>query len=332
MHEILVIHPGALGDVLQTVPALTMLREGVPARLAFAGQPRLARLLVDTAVVDEALAFDALGLSHLFVADAVPAPVREWLARFDWAISWFGARDAVYPWALRALIPRVVIAPPVPDVDSPRRVWEHLCSTVEEFTGPASRPTPTLRVPGVWTEHARTALARLNADPARPLLVVHSGAGARWKRWPVDKIARAVAHSARSAPWQVVVHEGPADAEAAADLLTELNRISPGGGPVHLVAPDLGLLAGVLGLAHAYVGADSGVSHLASAVGARAIIVYPTSTVARWAPWSPTATAVAMTADDRDLEHVAMALAGDSHRAGAAPPHAESPRESPRLD
>ena len=44
--HILAIHPGALGDVLQAVPALRALRSlGRGASVTFAGQPRLAHLL-----------------------------------------------------------------------------------------------------------------------------------------------------------------------------------------------------------------------------------------------------------------------------------------------
>jgi hypothetical protein len=46
---VLVIHPGALGDVLQAVPALRGLRPLAP--VTFVGQPRLGRLLVELAVV-----------------------------------------------------------------------------------------------------------------------------------------------------------------------------------------------------------------------------------------------------------------------------------------
>ena len=38
----LIVHPGALGDVLQAVPALRVLR--AQGRLTFAGQARLGRL------------------------------------------------------------------------------------------------------------------------------------------------------------------------------------------------------------------------------------------------------------------------------------------------
>jgi ADP-heptose:LPS heptosyltransferase len=310
--EVLVVHPGALGDVLQGVPALGALREAVPCRLTFAGQPRLARLLVDTAVVDEAADFDALGLSHLFVTDAVPAAVRERLARFDRAVSWFGARDAAYASALRAVIRRVIVAPPGPAADSAHPVWDHLCSTVTEWTGATLPSTRPLAMPEASTDNARARLSSLGADPARPLLVVHPGAGGPWKRWPADKLARAATRAAQAARWQVLVHEGPADAEAASEVLNALARIAPALPPLHLVAPSLDLLAGVLTLAHAYVGADSGVSHLAAAVGARAVIIYPASTHGRWAPWSPTATPIVMTDDDRDLEQVTASLVAGS--------------------
>ena len=42
-----------------------------------------------------------------------------------------------------------------------------------------------------------------------------------------------------------------------------------------LVSPPLPVLAGVLSMAQAYLGGDSGVSHLAAAVGAPAVILFP---------------------------------------------------------
>ena len=62
--RLLAIHPGALGDVLQAVPALRALRGDAGDRhLSLAAQPRLARLLAGAGVVDEALSFEALGLA-----------------------------------------------------------------------------------------------------------------------------------------------------------------------------------------------------------------------------------------------------------------------------
>ena len=63
-----------------------------------------------------------------------------------------------------------------------------------------------------------------------------------------------------------------------------------------LVEPDLPLLAGVLAEANAYLGGDSGISHLAAAAGTPSVILYPQATQARWAPWSRRA--IALPADD----------------------------------
>src|SRR3972149_3074641 len=93
--EILVIHPGALGDVLQAVPALRALGHLDGGRhVTLAAQPRLGRLLAGPAVVDEALSFDGLGLERLFADEAVPAMLAARLGRAGRGGSWFGASDA----------------------------------------------------------------------------------------------------------------------------------------------------------------------------------------------------------------------------------------------
>ena len=45
------------------------------------------------------------------------------------------------------------------------------------------------------------------------------------------------------------------------------------------MSPPLPVLAGVLSMAQAYLGGDSGVSHLAAAVGAPAVILFPAATL-----------------------------------------------------
>src|SRR5262249_801542 len=98
------------------------------------------------------------------------------------------------------------------------------------------------------------------------------GAGPRWDRRPGAGSPR---------PARPLVREGPADADAAAGPAGLLPRLTQ-----WLVAPALPLLAAVLATASAYAGADSGVSQLAAAVGAPAVIRYPAATREAWGPWS----------------------------------------------
>jgi ADP-heptose:LPS heptosyltransferase len=305
-HSTLVIHPGALGDVLQAVPALRALHLDGP--LEFSGQPRLGGLLRGFGIVEAVLPFDGLGLEALFTNEPAPSALVARLTRFDRVISWFGARDPLYTRQLRTIAPDAVIAPPVPGAESRGTVWRHLMATAGAAATPALTP---LDVPEAWRDKARRLLAGLGAVPTRPLLLIHPGAGGQWKRWPAEHLARVIALVRRGRDAQPLIHEGPADHDAA-DQLSRILEVPA----LRLVEPDLPLLAGVLSQASAYLGGDSGVSHLAASVGAPAVILFPAATREAWAPWSLTAEAVTMTGA-ADQVHMVAAAVGERMRAPA---------------
>ena len=295
---VLVIHPGALGDVLQAVPALRALSAAGPR--AFAGQPRLGALLNGLGVVETALAFDSFGLDALFVPGSPSRALVERLARYRRVISWFGARDSLYPRQLRAVVSDSIVAPALPEPDSTRTVWQHLLATM----GVTSRPDVSpIDLPESWRDDARRTLDTLGVEPARPLLVVHPGAGGEWKLWPSAHLAAVVEAVTRRTGAQALIHQGPADAAAVERLLASVAVPA-----TRLVEPTLPRLAGILSLGDAYLGGDSGISHLAAAVGTRAIILFPTRTLGQWTPWSPTACALAMENDAGAPERVTGAV------------------------
>ena len=284
--DTLVIHPGALGDVLQAVPALSSLGR-LGHRLTFAGQPRLGELLHGSGLVLATTPFDTFGLEALFADVEVPDRLASRLGRFQRAVSWFGAREPGYEGRLGALVPEVIVAPPVPNEESPLTVWEHLVETLGAWR--VARPTElhALATTERWRIAARTALMALGVDGGRPLLIAHPGAGARWKQAPTARFARALERMTADCGFEVLVHQGPADAPAVDALLAAL-RI-----PAHrYLEPTLTELAGALALAQGYLGSDSGVSHLAASVGAPSVILYPPETLRRWAPWAPSAVAL----------------------------------------
>jgi len=291
---ILVIHPGALGDVLQVVPALRALRAAAPpGPITFVGQPRLGRLLVELGVAERARGFDGFGLETLFVeAPALPA-LADALRAASLTVSWFGSGDETYVRRLRALAPRAIVAPPVPDDDTP--VWRHLIATLA--LGDLADP------PRVEPIRLPPALAGAVPRGPRPRLVVHPGSGGAWKQWPAERFAAVIEALRGRHPLDVLVHQGPADAETAPRLLAQLPAVA-----AVLLEPPLPRLAAVLASARGYLGGDSGVSHLAAAVGAPSVVLFPPATRRRWAPWSPTAVPIELTGTDRDVESAIQAL------------------------
>lgn len=293
----LAVHPGALGDVLLAIPALRALRRAHAGEaLALAAQPRIAALLVALGEADRGLPFDGLGLDALFVG----GPLRDAspLGGARHVVSWFGAGDPVFVRALTALAPGARVASSTaPGV----LVWRYLLRTVDEAAAPAREP---VRVSTPLRERARAALQDAGWTGAAPLVILHPGAGSSAKRWPVEGFA-AIADRATADGYVVAVHEGPADRAAVEALLSRAGR------PViRFRDPALPVLAGALAEAALYVGNDSGVSHLAAAVGAPAVILF-TPLLLAWQPWSPKPRVVEVTATSLasgDLDAVAAAV------------------------
>lgn len=267
----LAVHPGALGDVLLAVPALRGLRRRASgAPLVLAAEPRIGALLAALGVVDRAVPFDSLRLDTFFTAapDAV-----ETLRDAARVVCWFGARDPDLVRNLSRVVPGVSIAPAV-GAASP--VWEHLALTAAP--GEAHRLEP-VTVPGALVAEGRRLLEGAGWDGRSRLVMLHPGAGGAAKRWPTEGF-RAVAARLRSAGVTVVLHRGPADAEPVAALRSALR-----GEVLVIEEPPLPALAGALANVDAYLGNDSGISHLAAAVAAPAIALF-TAAARAWRPWA----------------------------------------------
>jgi ADP-heptose:LPS heptosyltransferase len=103
-------------------------------------------------------------------------------------------------------------------------------------------------------------------------LVLLPGAGSRGKRWPAERFAAL----ARGLGWRTAVVEGPADEEAVAAVLA-------GGIEAEVWrGRSLPELAGKLADSRLVVGNDSGITHLAAAVGAPTVALYVSTDAAIW--------------------------------------------------
>jgi hypothetical protein len=276
------------------VPALRAL--GAQGPVTLAAQPRIGALLHALGVVEHEVAFDHLGLDALFTEDGAPR-----LPAVELVVSWFGARDPVFRRRLASLAPGAVMAP---SVEAGRPVWEHLLATIG---GPAGEWREPIQVPGALRALGEQARLVAGGHGPPPWLIVHPGAGSASKCWPADAFARVITTLAAHARMNVCVHVGPADAEAASAL-----RRYVGDGVVWLREPSLPALAGVLASAALYVGNDSGVSHLAAALGVPSLVLFDGRHL-DWRPWWRGAgvRTVTLTATlDADVEAVVGELRG----------------------
>ena len=106
-------------------------------------------------------------------------------------------------------------------------------------------------------------------------VLVHPGSGAVRKNWPPERFAAVI--RGLVSPVRLIV--GEADSLAAAAVEQCLGRSL-----AHLEHPPLEELAATLAGCRAYLGNDSGVSHLAGLVGARTIVLFGPTPAVVWHP------------------------------------------------
>jgi ADP-heptose:LPS heptosyltransferase len=115
------------------------------------------------------------------------------------------------------------------------------------------------------------------AAPAGPAphpgaTVIHPGAGAPARRWPAERWAAV----ARAVPRPVVVTAGPGEERLARTVAAESGAQVFGG--------DVGALAALVAGARRVLCADTGVAHLATALGTPSVVLFGPTPPALWGP------------------------------------------------
>ncbi|MFL5580123.1 MAG: glycosyltransferase family 9 protein [Gemmatimonadaceae bacterium] len=144
-----------------------------------------------------------------------------------------------------------------------------------------------LEMPLEDADHAGwRALATEHGLVAGGFVCIHPGARMRSRRWPVERFV-AVGRALAANGWRVVVTGSPGEAGLTAAVASGLP------GTVDLTGrTTLGSLAAMLRESALLVCNDTGISHVAAAVGAKSVVVASGSDVNRWAPLDPTRHAV----------------------------------------
>ncbi|HUT36492.1 MAG TPA: glycosyltransferase family 9 protein [Planctomycetota bacterium] len=261
----MVIRPGALGDAILTLPVLQSLA-AAGARVTAVGHP-VFRLAVECGLAAEHVPFDDARLLDLF-AEGGSCPL---FAGFDLAIAYTRRADPLLVANLgRSGVTAVVAWPAHPEPGL--HVTDHLLGALGAAGVEAGERRPTLPPRREWLDAARAWLDERGVG--RGFVAVHPGSGGRAKRWPVERFAELAGRLGRPVVWLL----GPAEAQD-----DEARGL---GSQVGAVAADVPLptLVGLLASCLAYVGNDSGVSHLAAAIGAPTLALFGPTDPATWAP------------------------------------------------
>lgn len=255
----LVVHTGGIGDFLLTCPSILQLAKegsvdllGSPTRMALAVEGGIARAAYD---------IDSLKFHSLLSEPS--DDLKTFLKQYDRVVVWMRDDDGAIQKNLDTIgIPQVHVYPGLPPEDWQRHATEYF----QEALGLPIDPTPL----------------HLNIAPAtdRHDIIIHPGSGDPDKNWSLERFLE-LGLLVGSIDHEILWCLGPAEIESKNQDFAVLpeNKI--------LQIDSLVELASHLAATDLYFGNDSGITHLAAAVGCPTIALFGPTNPDVWAPRGP---------------------------------------------
>lgn len=275
----LVIHPGALGDLVATFSNLLRLRRRRAGDIDGVCQDSLGKLACDLGIFHRSYAVEAARFASLYAeaSDDRDPPVEPSLTAFFRpyrAVVLFSNSRALEQGVSRVFKNPVYRIPPRPPLSERIHIHDHVFQHfVRAGLLKAADGNPPF--PDGFPPLKKRRPQGIRAGK----VFLHPGSGSPRKNWPSTRFT-ALARRIRREGMTPEFIVGPAEHHLMAAI-----KDPRGGGEwaVH-APPTLDALRALLDGGDAYVGNDSGVSHLAAFSGLPTLVLFGPSDPARWRP------------------------------------------------
>lgn len=290
--KILVIRGGAIGDFILTLPVLAALREQFPlAELEVLGYPHIAQLALSGGLAARVQSIEARSLAGFFARHGELAPeLADYFGGFSLIISFLYDPDEIFRTNVgRCTRAQFIPGPHRPDESAELHATQAFLKPLERLAIFDADPTPRLEVSKVFDTSCTTGR----------WLAVHPGSGSEKKNWPAAKWRELLRELVEHTKLNLLLVGG----EAERDRLDNLARVLPPTRIKVMQGAPLPELARWLASCAAFVGHDSGISHLAAAVGVRSLILWGETieTV-----WRPRGREITLLQDSKGLEQLSV--------------------------
>jgi heptosyltransferase-2 len=271
-----VIRGGAIGDFILTLPVFMALRRQFPrAHLEVLGYPHIAHLALAGGLVERVRSIDARPLAGFFARNGELSPeLTDYFSEFDLIISYLYDPDGIFHGNVARCTPAQFISGPHrPDNNGQKHATETFLQPLEALAIFDAETIPRLRIPKAFDP----------APAAGRWLALHPGSGSERKNWPEDNWRRLLEELVQSTDLNLLLVGG----EAEGERLDRLARVLPSARLKVLRSLPLPELSGWLASCVAFAGHDSGISHLAAAVGVPSLILWADTDETVWCPRGP---------------------------------------------
>lgn len=280
--QVLLVRRGALGDLILTLPLLSVLKTLYPRSALHILGPSGLWSVIAGRVVEGVHDLEEFDLAGLYVRGGeVSSRVRKFFAAFD-RILYIGVDpEGTIRDHLEQCVPgRGRILSPFPSPGANVHVSDHLVGQLSDCGFQGATPLPLVCLRQDDSLQGIRVLRERKLPAERPLLALHPGSGSPRKNWPwagFQEIIRRCRERGLASPLVVLgeAERRGMDPGVLEFLPTEVPRFC---------CLPLGHVAGVLANCHLYLGNDSGITHLAAALGVPTLALFFTTDPSVWGP------------------------------------------------
>ncbi len=300
----LILQPGAIGDCILTLPLAAYMKNTLQlGGVDILGHTEHVGFLPGRSCIDGVRSMDAMELHRLFVEPgAFELKDRDLLINafsdYAWIVTFMGEPESHFEQNLIFTAncshsAEVMTLFMKPQQDCSEHVADFYIWQFIERSGMFVEPPQTqgdnhlIRATEADVNAGRKLLTEAGVDFGGKLVIVQPGSGGRKKCWYIENFLT-VAAGLASKGFEVVFLLGPAERERfSEETMGRINSVVP-------CLADLSLtdVLGLLGCAHGFVGNDSGIAHLAGALGVKTVVVFGPTDPAVYKPVGPAVTAL----------------------------------------
>jgi heptosyltransferase-3 len=323
-----ILQPGAIGDCILTLPLAELMKETVcKGGVDLVGHTEFMGILPGRSCVDAVRSMDSMSLHRLFAKEwefalADGDPLIMAFAGYTWIVTFLGEPNSDFEQNLiftancshSAEVMMLAMKPEAKE-NKPAAAGKHISEFYKEQfieqSGLAAEDHPTwsdsfghaqgrsphhrslgaaVGMPMIRPTEAdivrgRKILAENGVMPTRKPVVIHPGSGGEYKCWHLDNFL-SVAQILMSEGVEVIFLLGPAEMERfSASATAKIGSVA--GRLANLPLADVLV---VLSNAAGYIGNDSGITHLAAALGVRTVAVFGPTNPLVYGPIGPAVT------------------------------------------
>ena len=289
VQAVLVIHQGAIGDFILALPALGVLRKTFPkARSVIMGYPRILELAEKRFYAEEIVSVDRKGMASFFVrGGALDAELSHFFSAFDLIVVFTKDGDGPLLGNLKRVSEgRILHVNPFPPEHEKIHLSEHLLRELRRYSISLPGQEPRLYLTRRDQEQGMNYCQRKGLTVAESVktIVVHPGSGSKKKVWPVERFAEVVRQLKRPKGSRILVVLGPAEGPEVQKAFEAIEWEMGPAAPIFLKGLSLLELASVIGGSCLFIGNDSGITHMAAALGVPTVAIFGPSDPTIWSP------------------------------------------------